>query len=209
MQFKTYDDLNPPSENRTWILKSRVDKYIDDLKSRIHELESKCKAYRMRKKAKDVLDAAGPIVLGNDDILIADGTFIDEDKWIERKKNSSEIIEDRLERKNQAHAKCKTAFIVMKDGRYVVGLTETQIGAVTIKETLERRHPSSEYKILGQMTILSDEFIAIEYEPTQIEKDLMAIEANCLKEKIEQSLSSSEAIMNQHKNKGNINHNRP
>ena len=34
--------------------------------------------------------------------LIANGTFIDEDKWIERKKNSSEIIEDRLERKNQA-----------------------------------------------------------------------------------------------------------
>lgn len=46
----------------------------------------------------------------------------------------------------------------------------TPAGAVTIKETFERRYPGERYSIGPCTPIMSDDFIALEFEPTPGER---------------------------------------
>ena len=93
--------------------KDEADKYIDELKARIHELESiphtdnsavidllqkeNEKLIECVKNAKDVLDAAGPIVLGNDDSCIITQGVASAMNWCERLLKEHENLHKKTE----------------------------------------------------------------------------------------------------------------
>lgn len=56
------------------------------------------------------------------------------------------------------------------NGTEQVAAAATPAGAVTIKETFERRFPGERYSIGPCTPIMSDDFIALEFEPTPLER---------------------------------------
>lgn len=64
---------------------------------------------------------------------------------------------------------CQRYYPILQ-GTEQVAAAATQLGAVTIKETFERRYPGERYSIGPCTPIMSDDFIALEFEPTPWER---------------------------------------
>lgn len=79
----------------------------------------------------------------------------------------------RIEKKRMLAAKCHYYYpITQRDehGTQQVAAAETIQGAVTIKETFERRNPDAYFDIGPRSIVFSDELIRLEFAPTEAER---------------------------------------
>lgn len=80
-----------------------------------------------------------------------------------------EVVRAREAVKRSLMNQCPHYYPILQ-GTSQVAAAVTPSGAVTIKETFERRYPGERYSIGPYTPIMSDDFIALEFEPTPYER---------------------------------------
>lgn len=113
------------------------------------------------------------------------------------KRTSYATIRQRIQRKRELAEKCTRYYPVMQrceGGDQQVAAAATVEGAVTIKNTMERRNRTEEYYIGPRTIVFSDELAALEFEPTEFEKAEMENEAAYAAAKMNQSDMIPEGI---------------
>lgn len=87
-----------------------------------------------------------------------------------------EKARERMEEKRRLAAQCRAYYPVLQGRHEQVAAAETIQGAVTIKETFERRFPSEDYTIGPRTLVMSDALIRLEFAPTEMERLIRARE---------------------------------